>query len=122
VVVYDLFHMVARYGGEVVDRVRVDQANQWRNDKAARKVIKSSCWLLLRNADNLKPEQAVRLEELLANNASLATVYVLKGQLMTLWFAEGETAARNAWQEWADMAFGSGIHALMRFASGQACQ
>jgi len=26
-VVYDLFHIVARFGREVVDRVRVDQAN-----------------------------------------------------------------------------------------------
>lgn len=38
--VYDLFHVVAKYGREVVDRVRVDQANQLRNDKAARKAIK----------------------------------------------------------------------------------
>ncbi|SDM09765.1 Transposase [Modicisalibacter muralis] len=116
VVVYDLFHVVAKYGREVVDRVRVDQANQLRDDQAARKVIKSSRWLLLRNADNLKPEQAVKLEELLAANAPLATVYVLKDQLKTLWFARHEASARNAWQEWADMALGSGIDALERFA------
>ncbi len=116
VVVYDLFHVVAKYGREVVDRVRVDQANQLRDDKAARKVIKNSRWLLLRNTDNLKPEQAVKLEELLAANASLATVYVLKDQLKTLWFARDEARARNAWQEWADMALSSGIDALERFA------
>lgn len=116
VVVYDLFHVVAKYGREVVDRVRVDQANQLRDDKATRKVIKSSRWLLLRNTDNLKPEQAVKLEELLAANASLATVYVLKDQLKTLWFARDEARARNAWQEWADMALSSGIDALERFA------
>lgn len=115
VVVYDLFHVVAKYGREVVDRVRVDQANQLRDDKTARKVIKSSRWLLLRNANNLKPEQAIKLEELLAANASLATVYVLKDQLKTLWFAENETIARHAWQEWTDMALGSGVDALERF-------
>lgn len=27
-IVYDLFHVVAKYGREVIDRVRVDQANQ----------------------------------------------------------------------------------------------
>ncbi|WP_171252946.1 transposase, partial [Acinetobacter baumannii] len=75
VVVYDLFHVVAKYGREVMDRVRVDQANQLRDDKVARKVIKSSRWILLRNADNLEPEQAVKLDELLAANASLTTVY-----------------------------------------------
>lgn len=35
------------------------------------------CWLLLRNADNLSPEQSVKLEGLLATNASLTTAYLL---------------------------------------------
>ncbi len=65
-VVYDLFHVVAKYGREVIDRVRVDQANQLRHDRPARKVLKSSRWLLLRNRHNLKPEQSVHLKELLA--------------------------------------------------------
>lgn len=116
VVVYDRFHVVAKYGREVMDRVRVDQANQLRDDKTARKVVKGSRWLLLRNADSLKPEQAVKLEELLAANASLTTAYVLKDSLKTLWFADDEATARSAWQEWADMALGSGIDALVHFA------
>jgi transposase len=52
-VVYDLFHVVAKYGREVVDRVRVDQANELKDDKPARQVIKRSRWLLLRNACNI---------------------------------------------------------------------
>ena len=92
-VVYDRFHVVAKYGREVSDRVRADPANQLRDDKAARKIIKGSRWLLLRNASNLKPDQAVTLDELLAANASLTTAYLLKDQLKTLWFADDETAA-----------------------------
>ena len=38
--VYDLFHVVAKYGREVIDRVRVDEANRLRHDKPAPKVIK----------------------------------------------------------------------------------
>ncbi len=53
-VVYDLFHVVARYGRDVMDRIRVDQANLQREDKPARKVIKQSRWRLLRNRENLK--------------------------------------------------------------------
>ena len=34
-VVYDLFHVVAKYGREVIDRVRVDEANRLRHDKPA---------------------------------------------------------------------------------------
>jgi transposase len=32
-IVYDLFHVVARYGREVIDRVRVEEANRVRNDE-----------------------------------------------------------------------------------------
>lgn len=49
----------------------------------------AGCW---------KPEQAVKLEELLAANTSLTTAYVLKDQLKTLWFAKDETVARARWQ------------------------
>jgi len=52
-IVFDLFHVVAKYGREVIDRVRVDEANRLRRDKRARKVIKSTRWLLLRNRCNL---------------------------------------------------------------------
>ena len=86
-VVYDLFHVVARYGRDVIDRIRVDQANLLREDKPARKAVKQSRWLLLRNRDNLKDGQAVQLQELLAANQPLATVYVLKDALKDVWYA-----------------------------------
>ena len=38
-IVFDLFHVVAKYGREVIDRVRVDEANRLRHDKKARKVV-----------------------------------------------------------------------------------
>src|SRR3546814_6146439 len=42
--------------------------------------------LLLRNPQNLKtPEQQVRLEDLLAANQALMTVYLMKAELKTLW-------------------------------------
>ena len=37
-IVYDLFHVVAKYGREVIDRVRVDEANRLRADRPARAV------------------------------------------------------------------------------------
>ena len=51
-VVYDLFHVVAKYGWEVTSRVRVDAANQLRQDKPTHRVVKQSHWLLLRNRAN----------------------------------------------------------------------
>lgn len=52
-VVYDLFHVVAKYGREVIDRMCVDEANRLRDDRRSRRVVKSSCWLLLRNRNAL---------------------------------------------------------------------
>src|SRR5690606_27606699 len=70
-VVYDLFHVVAKFGREVIDRVRVDEANRLRSDKPARRVVKTSRWLLLRNRENVPDDQIVRLDELLAANKAL---------------------------------------------------
>lgn len=115
-VVYDLFHVVAKYGREVIDRVRVDQANQLRDDKKARKVIKRSRWLLLRNAENLPDGHEVKLAELLAANQPLNTVYVMKTALKELWYAPDKDVAQHRWNEWYRQSQESGIKALQQFA------
>lgn len=116
VIVYDLFHVIAKFGREVVDRVRVDQANQLCHDKPARRVIKQSRWLLLRNRDNLTDHQAVTLDELLAGNQALYTTYLLKDQLKTLWYAPDTESAEHRWAEWLRMALDSGIPPVIAFA------
>nr|SPD48811.1 protein of unknown function [Cupriavidus taiwanensis] len=77
-VVYDLFHVVAKYGCEVMDRVRVDQANRLRHDRPTRRVLKSTRWLLQRNQQNLSAPQAVHLDEVLQANRPLMTAYILR--------------------------------------------
>jgi len=116
-IVYDLFHVVAKYGREVVDRVRVDEANRLRDDKPARKVIKSARWLLLRNAENLPGEAArVQLAELLEANKALMTAYVLKDDLKDIWRQPSRAQALKAWNEWIDRAMTSAVEPLIRFA------
>lgn len=116
-IVYDLFHVVARYGREVIDRVRVDEANRVRQDKPARAVIKGSRWLLLRNYANIdKREDRVRLKELLAVNRKLATVYILKDDLKHLWEYRYPAAALRFWKGWYARAIRSRIAPLVRFA------
>jgi len=116
-IVYDLFHVVAKYGREVVDRVRVDEAKRVEDDDEARKVIKGSRWLLLRNRENIKkPERKVQLDELLKANASLMTVYVLKDDLKRLWRYGHAGCAKRFWDQWYDRAISSGIAPLKRFA------
>ena len=115
-VVYDLFHVVARFGRDVVDRVRIDQANALREQPAARKVIKRSRWLLLRNRGNIQEEQAVKLDELLAANAPLATVYLLKTELKEVWFAPSVREGAQRWKRWYRLAIDSKLAPAILFA------
>jgi len=117
-IVYDLFHVVAKYGREVIDRVRVDEANRVRHDKPARQVVKGSRWILLRNRENIRSqEDLVRLDELLEANQALATVYILKDDLKRLWSYRREGWARRFWDHWYERAMASRIPALMAFAN-----
>lgn len=116
-IVFDLFHVVAKYGREVIDRVRVDEANRLRHDKPARRVVKSARWLLLRNPENLtRWSDRVRLRELLDANRRLLSVYLLKEDLKLLWRLRCPQQARRAWEHWYQRAIRSQIKPLQRFA------
>jgi transposase len=125
-IVYDLFHAVARYATEVLDRVRIDETNRlrrpqryhYRHDaEVARRVIKGTRWLLLSNRAHVRrPTDRVRLRELLAANHALFIAYVLKDDLKQLWRYRYPGAARRAWRAWYARAMASGLAPLMRFA------
>ncbi|CAM4065022.1 MULTISPECIES: ISL3 family transposase [Enterobacteriaceae] len=116
-VVYDLFHVIAKYGREVISRVRVDAANQLRHDRPARRVVKQAHWLLLRNPASLNEREQVRLDEVLQANQPIMTAHVMKESLRSLWTAPDAWEWRRRWQQWHAHAAESGIPALMRFAS-----
>lgn len=112
-VVYDLFHVIAKYGREVIDRVHVDEANRLRDQSRLRQVVKRSRWLLLRNRENVPATQLPKLDKLLAANASLMTAYVMKASLNELWQSQDGWA----WRNWLAMARGTAIEPLARFAN-----
>ncbi len=116
-VVYDLFHVKSKYGREVIDRVRVDEANRLKEDITKREVVKGSKWLLLRNRDNLKTTDRIRLKDLLDANKHLAITYILKDDLARLWDFVYEGAARRFWNEWYNRAIHSRIEPLRKFAN-----
>ena len=97
-IVYDLFHVVAKFGREVMDRVRVDQANQLKDDKSARRWVKRSRWVLLKNRENLNTKQQSYLDEILAINRDLMVTHLLGAQLKELWYCESEKQARDLWE------------------------
>ena len=121
--VYDAFHLIARYGHEVVDRVRVDETNALARAagagavREARRVIKGTRWLLLKNAAGLRRDERVRLRDLLAANRALFIVYVLKDDFKQLWQYRAEHAARRWWTQWRRRARASRLVPLQRFVT-----
>lgn len=121
-IVYDLFHVVAKCGREVIDRLRVDETNRIARaagpgaTRARRRVIKGARWLLLRNRRTLGREDRIRLQDLLAANRRLWVVYVLKDALKALWAYRYPGAAQRAWRDWYGWAVRSRIPALIAFA------
>jgi transposase len=116
VIVFDLFHVIAKYGREVIDRVRVDRANELRDQHHDRRIVKGARWLLLKNRSSLRPGEEVELDELLAANHSLLVVYVLRDALKELWHYRHSGYAARAWQSWYRQALRSRIEPLVRFA------
>lgn len=115
-IVFDLFHVIAKYGREVIDRVRVDRANELREQRRERRLVKSARWLLLKNRNSLRAGEDVELEELLAANHSLFVVYVLRDALKDLWSYRHSGYAARAWRSWYRKALRSGIAPLRHFA------
>ena len=114
-IVYDLFHVVAKFGREVIDKVRTAEAKKQTN-RGERQLIKGSRWLLLRNARGLKRKDRVKLSELLSANRRLWTVYVLKDDLKSLWDYCYRGAAMKFWKSWYNRAIRSRIEPLKQFA------
>jgi len=112
-IVFDLFHLVKAYG-EVIDVVRREEVR-----KAATKedgaYVKGSRYVLLKNRENLKPDERVRLRELLQANERLNAVYVLKDQLKMIYHYRRRGWAKKALDQWCALAEEVDHRAMRRF-------
>jgi transposase len=100
-IVFDLFHLVKAYG-EVVKAVRHEQYMNARDED--RRVFHGTHYLLLKNGENLKADQRVRLDQLLAVNATLTRVYLLKDQLKAIYRERFRYRVKWALDDWITMA------------------
>jgi transposase len=84
----------------------------------AKKVLKGTRWLLLKNPENLDPKhnERERLQEALRLNQPLATVYYLKEDLRQIWEQPDKATARLVLDDWVRRAEASGIEMLRKFA------
>jgi transposase len=122
-IVYDLFHVLAAYQRDVLQKVRVAEANRLHPVRAQnarvegiRRVVKGTKWLLLTKRSRLSRPAYVRLRDLLAMNRALFIAYVLKEDLQRLWRYHYPAAARRAWAHWYRRAMASRLPPLINFA------
>jgi len=114
-VVWDLFHVIKKYNHEVVDRVRLQEAQRCQTQQEQR-VMKKTKFILLKNRANLVADEPARLRELLAVNRRLFVVYVLRDALKKLWDYTYAKWAAQWFAGWYQRAIHSQIEPLKRFA------
>jgi transposase len=115
--VFDRFHVMKLFN-EKLSAFRRQLYHQL-SSESARKLLKGTRWLLLKNPENLDPERNER-ERLLAAlelNAPLATAYYLKEDLRQLWTQANKRVARRVLRDWLARARASGIAPLIQFAA-----
>lgn len=114
-IVWDQFHVVKNYNHDVIDRVRIDEANRCQTE-AERKALRGTKFLLLRNRENLRDEEPARLAELLRANRRLLAVHVLGEALKHLWDYVYPGCAKRWFEAWYQRAMRSRIEPLKTFA------
>lgn len=112
-IVFDMFHIVAQYS-KVIDQVRREETSKAATE-TDKKVIKGSRCILLKNQENLKDSQKIRLEELLAVNKNLATVHILRNELKAIWQHKDRQQMAEAFDEWCSKTSEADISALSKF-------
>jgi len=112
-VVFDLFHVVKAFN-KVIDDIRNEEYRK--ADTADRKTLKGSKYLFLKNWGNLKREGRIQLEEILALNERLNTIYWLKDLLAHIWDYYYPGWAKKMLAEWCEVARQDGHPALVKFA------
>lgn len=112
-IVFDLFHVVKAFN-KVIDDIRNEEFRKARD--ADRTVLRGSKYLLLRNRENLRRDDRLRLQNILDLNETLCCVYWLKDLLKHIWSYHRPAWARSALEGWYTVAEEVGHPALARFA------
>jgi transposase len=114
--VFDRFHVVKLFN-EKFSLFRQELQRE-AEGPLAKKVLKGTRWLLLKNPENLDDErdERKRLEKALALNKPLATVYYMKEDLRQIWDQLDAAAAEVFLDDWIARARASGIRMLQKFA------
>ena len=116
-IVFDRFHVMQMYSKVIRDCRRAEfKEAQKRDDLIGQETIKGSLWLLLSNRTTLKQTDHARLDQLLAQNKPLSSIYALKEQLQPLWQPNSTSAEMTQrLDEWCGLATAANIAGLNKF-------
>ena len=116
-IVFDRFHVMQMFSKVIRDCRRAEfKAAKTLGDLTGQQTIKGSLWLLLSNRSTLKETDQGRLDQLLAQNQPLATLYALKEQLQRLWQTHSTLAEMaQRLEDWCGMARAAKITGLAAF-------
>lgn len=113
VLVFDRFHLI-KHLNEAVDEVRRVMVRTLSGE--ARKTIKGSRYLWLTNPWNLRPEQQVRLRELVRQHLPITKAYLLKEAFRRFWAYRERGWAQRFLRSWFWMATHSRLAPMRDFA------
>ena len=115
-IVFDRFHVIKMYNDKLSD-LRRSLYNETKG-VLAKKVLKGTRWLLLKNPENLDPEkdEHQRLQDALKVNEPLAIAYYLKEDLRRFWDQPNKAEAEIFLRHWIAKAESSKIPMLAKFA------
>lgn len=115
-VVVSRMHVFARYTKDVLKPVTREEL--CRDAGHCRRLVRRSQRLLAREGGRLDDAARTRLEEILGQNETLATVYRFRERLQEIWErrTQNQEALLHALQDWCRQAESTGIQALAQFA------
>jgi transposase len=118
-IVFDRFHVMQMFNKVIRDCRRAEfKAAKTLGDLTGQQTIKGSLWLLLSNRTTLQQTDQERLDQLLAQNQPLASLYALKEQLQCLWLPHSTPADMAArLDDWCGIAKAAGITGLSKFVN-----
>ena len=116
-IVFDRFHVMQMFSKVIRDCRRAEfKAAKTLGDLTGQQTIKGSLWLLLSNRTTLKETDQGRLDQLLAQNQPLASLYALKEQLQRLWQPNSTPVEMTQrLDDWCGMAKAAKITGLASF-------
>lgn len=115
-VIVSRMHVFARYTKEVM--TPVSRAELCRDAAHCRRMVRRTQRLLIKQGRRLDAVARARVEQILAQSQTLATVYQFRERLQDIWErrAPSQEALLGSLQEWCQQAEATGIQALEGFS------